>query len=149
MKHKTILAAATYLVAASAFAQGVWRPVPASSITDNRVTSIFVMPVPNLQGYATVEQLRAAVGSSSITTGVTRDPFNSGFGTYIYICRAPGIPSFSWGGAATQLSIFEGGALVLRGNDLQGQTACTDGRDGLVASVLVPPRGPEGTDGPQ
>ena len=55
MKYQTILAAATYLVAASTFAQGVWRPVPPSSITDNRVTSVYVAPVPDLSYYAPID----------------------------------------------------------------------------------------------
>lgn len=98
MKHKTILAAAIYLVAAAAYAQGVWRPVPPSSLTDNRVTSVYVAPVPDLSFYAPVESVGRGVrawstyflgqtkywsapGLSGIAIISPEGVVNSGFGT--------------------------------------------------------------------
>ena len=67
MKNKTLIAVAISLIAvvSAVSAQQIVRPVPASSITDNRVTSIFVMPVPDLSGYALSSDVQTAVNNGS------------------------------------------------------------------------------------
>lgn len=63
MKNKTLIAVAISLIAvvSTVSAQQIVRPVPASSITSNRVTSVYVAPVQDLSGYALSSDVTAVI----------------------------------------------------------------------------------------
>ena len=71
MKNKTLIAFAISLIAvvSTVSAQQIVRPVPASSITSNRVTSIFVMPVPDLSAYPTTVSVLQAIAAAPVRSG--------------------------------------------------------------------------------